>query len=182
MAVPGLPVPANLRTNQSASSLSSRRRHASRALSTSFASWSQHPSLLRKRLVYAALFFAVFLLGRYYGSSSRRPPAFYVDPAKLPPPNEGTAGDVARLDLVPDQKIPNVVHYVFGMSKDFGGKPFGFSQFVAMNSALVTLKPQKVILWYRYLPQGWWFNKIQEYALKQGTVWENRLAREVTEI
>lgn len=123
----------------------------------------------------------VFLLGRHYGvrTTIPKPPPFLVDSSKLPPPNEPAP---ASLNLVKDQKIPPIVHYVFGMSKDFGGKPFSFVQFVAINSALTNIKPERVIFWYRHMPQSWWFDKVQEYAKKHGVVWENKLAREVDEI
>ena len=123
---------------------------------------------------------ALFLLGRWYGVSrtSISPPPFYVDPSKLPaPPNPPP-----EYTITPQRKIPPIIHYIFGMTKDFGGKPFSFVQFVTINSAISNIKPDKIIFWYIHEPQGWWYNKIQEYAAKKGVMWESKVAREVDEI
>jgi hypothetical protein len=31
------------------------------------------------------------------------------------------------------QPAPNIVHFIFGMASDFGGKPFGLVQFLAVR-------------------------------------------------
>lgn len=174
------------------------RRRASKSLQSLLSSTS---TSARKRIATAVVLLVVFLLGARYGASRvprfdpKSPttasaflipptPPFYVAPHQLPPPstppNTNTINNA--FSVVPEQKIPPIVHYVFGMTKDFGNKPFGFIQFVAMNSAIENIKPQKIMFWYLFLPSGWWFNKIQEYAAKKGIVFELKKAREVDEI
>jgi hypothetical protein len=38
----------------------------------------------------------------------------------------------ASLSLITDQKGP-IVHYIFGMNKDFGGKPFSFIHYLSIK-------------------------------------------------
>ena len=98
--------------------------------------------------------------------------------ASLPEPPSQPTG----YSITPERKVPPIVHYVFGMKDDFGGKPFSFVTFVTMNSMLENIRPEKVMFWYRHEPSGWWWNKIQEYAAKKGVQWEMRKARDVTEV
>lgn len=170
MAVPGLPIPATI----GRTSLTHRRR-----TSRSVLSLLESPNL-RRRAAYALLLFLVFLFGRRTGTSSvsPKPPPFYVSPAALPGPPSPPTG----FSATPERKIPPIVHYVFGMKEDFGGKPFGFIQFVAINSMLENIKPEKVMFHHIYEPSGWWWNKIKEYADKKGVKWEMTKAREVDEI
>ena len=58
--------------------------------------------------------------------------------------------------------IPNVFHFIFGLNKDFGGKPFNLSHYLAIKSAIQVNKPDKVYFYYKYLPQTKWFKKIQD--------------------
>jgi len=188
MAVPGLPVPSAI---QQRSQLTHRRR-ASKSLQALVSNTS--PST-KKRLAWFLILLLVFLLGSRYGSHKnprydpRSPttssafvvpstPPFYVAPHLLPPPQSPPTG----FAVTPERRIPPILHYVFGMTKDFGNKPFGFIQFVAMNSALENIRPQKIMFWYLFLPSGWWFTKIQEFAAKKGVVFELKRAREVNEI
>lgn len=69
--------------------------------------------------------------------------------------------------------VPNIVHFVFGMSEDFGGKPFAYPHYLSMYSALVQTKPKSIMFWYHYLPstditQNWWFERIQADASRLG--------------
>ncbi|KAH9811042.1 hypothetical protein DFH28DRAFT_1033234 [Melampsora americana] len=59
-------------------------------------------------------------------------------------------------------QIPRYLHYVFGMSSDFGEKPFGFIHYAALQSALQILKPEKIFIHYAYRPTGWWFDRVTE--------------------
>ena len=172
MAVPGLPVPSSV----SRSHLTTRHR-ASRSLRSLF---SSSPPKAQRRAIASFLVLLVFLLGRWYGIARNSPslPRFYIEPSTLPAPPSPPPEFV----VTPQRKIPPIIHYIFGMTKDFGGKPFSFVQFVAMNSALTNIKPDKVIMWHRYEPTGWWYDKIQEYAANKGIKWESKIAREVDEI
>jgi len=53
--------------------------------------------------------------------------------------------------------IPKTVHYCFGMTADFGGKPWGLSHFVCVSSSLKQIRPDKVRFYCEYEPSGpWW--------------------------
>jgi len=58
--------------------------------------------------------------------------------------------------------IPNVFHYIFGLEKDFGGKPFSFVHFLAIKSAYEINKPDNIFFYYRYEPSGKWWEKCKE--------------------
>ena len=54
-------------------------------------------------------------------------------------------------------RIPNIVHYIFGMAPDFGGKPWSLMHHVCLMSAVERLKPARVLFHYEYEPSGpWW--------------------------
>lgn len=54
-------------------------------------------------------------------------------------------------------RIPNVLHYVFGMAADFGGKPWSLVHHVCVASAIHHIKPEAVYLYYEFEPTGpWW--------------------------
>lgn len=55
--------------------------------------------------------------------------------------------------------IPNILHFVFGMAPDFGGKPFSLVHYLALRSAVELNKPAVAIFHYQFEPQGeWWEN------------------------
>ncbi|HTI07494.1 MAG TPA: glycosyltransferase [Puia sp.] len=57
--------------------------------------------------------------------------------------------------------IPNIVHFVFGLAPDFGGKPFSLVHYLAIRSAQVVNRPDQIIFHYRYEPEGEWWEKIR---------------------
>lgn len=59
--------------------------------------------------------------------------------------------------------IPRVIHFVFGMKPDFGGKPFNIVHYLAVKSAHEVNRPDKMILHYQYEPTGEWFDKARPY-------------------
>jgi Glycosyltransferase sugar-binding region containing DXD motif len=53
--------------------------------------------------------------------------------------------------------IPNILHYCFGMSPDFGGKPWSLIHYVCVRSALERIKPTACFFYYEHEPAGpWW--------------------------
>ena len=58
--------------------------------------------------------------------------------------------------------IPNILHFIFGLSKDFGGKNFILPHYLAIKSAIEINKPNKVYFHYKYLPETEWFQAIQD--------------------
>lgn len=71
--------------------------------------------------------------------------------------------------------VPRIVHFVFGMEPDFGGKPFEYPHYLSMYAAMQELKPVSVMFWHNYLPtskagtaENWWFERIQKDAVRFG--------------
>ena len=58
--------------------------------------------------------------------------------------------------------IPNQFHFVFGLSEDFGGKPWKLCHYLSVKSALDLNKPEKAYLYYKHKPTGEWFEKIED--------------------
>jgi hypothetical protein len=53
--------------------------------------------------------------------------------------------------------IPKIVHLCFGMSPDFGGKPWSLVHHVCLTSVIKQIKPSDVIFHCTYEPDGpWW--------------------------
>jgi hypothetical protein len=57
--------------------------------------------------------------------------------------------------------IPNKLHFVFGLSENFGNKPWSLCHYLAVKSAIDLNKPEKAYLYYKYKPTGEWFDKIE---------------------
>ena len=58
--------------------------------------------------------------------------------------------------------IPNKMHFVFGLSENFGGKPWKLCHYLSVKSAIELNKPEKAYLYYKYKPSGEWFEKIED--------------------
>ena len=57
--------------------------------------------------------------------------------------------------------IPNKMHFVFGLSEDFGGKPWKLCHYLSVKSAIELNKPEKAYLYYKHKPNGEWFERIE---------------------
>lgn len=55
--------------------------------------------------------------------------------------------------------IPNILHFVFGMAPDFGGKPFSLVHYLSVKSAVELNKPTAAYFHYQYEPTGEWWEK-----------------------
>jgi len=55
--------------------------------------------------------------------------------------------------------IPNILHFVFGMAPDFGGKPFSLVHYLSVKSAVELNKPSAAFFHYQYEPEGEWWKK-----------------------
>jgi hypothetical protein len=58
--------------------------------------------------------------------------------------------------------IPNKIHFIFGLSEDFGGKPWGLFHYLAVKSAVEVNNLDKANLYYKHKPTGEWFEKIED--------------------
>jgi hypothetical protein len=59
--------------------------------------------------------------------------------------------------------IPNIIHFVYGLTKHFGGKPFNIINYLSIKSAFEVNKPEKIFFYYCYEPNGYWWNLVQQY-------------------
>ena len=59
--------------------------------------------------------------------------------------------------------IPNILHFVFGMAPDFGGKPFSLCHYLSVRSAVELNKPVKALFHYQYEPEGEWWEKAKPF-------------------
>ncbi len=50
--------------------------------------------------------------------------------------------------------IPKIIHFIFGLAEDFGGKPFSFVHYMAIRSAIVCNPGYQVRYYYKYEPSG----------------------------
>ena len=56
-----------------------------------------------------------------------------------------------------------IVHFCFGMTPDFGGRPFGFSHYLAVRSAWEVLEPEVMVMHFVHEPSGQWWNLARPY-------------------
>ena len=59
--------------------------------------------------------------------------------------------------------IPNILHFVFGMAPDFGGKPFSLCHYLSIRSAVELNKPAVAYFHYQYEPEGEWWQKAKPF-------------------
>lgn len=57
--------------------------------------------------------------------------------------------------------VPNIIHFIFGLSPDFGGKPFSFSHYIAIQSAMIENDPSDIIFHYEHEPTGEYWDLIK---------------------
>jgi hypothetical protein len=58
--------------------------------------------------------------------------------------------------------IPNSLHFIFGLSETFGGKPWKLCHYLAVKSALEVNGIEKANFYYKYKPNGEWFERIED--------------------
>ncbi len=60
--------------------------------------------------------------------------------------------------------IPNRIHFVFGLERGFGGKPFSFLHYLAVRSAYECNRPEVIKFHYTHEPEGEWWQRVKEYV------------------
>lgn len=58
--------------------------------------------------------------------------------------------------------IPKKFHFVFGLAEDFGNKPWGLAHYLSIKSALDVNDVEKANFYYKYKPEGEWFERIED--------------------
>lgn len=59
--------------------------------------------------------------------------------------------------------VPNILHFIFGMAPDFGGKPFSLVHYLSVRSAVELNKPVSVYFHYQYEPSGEWWERTKPF-------------------
>lgn len=59
--------------------------------------------------------------------------------------------------------IEKKFHFIFGLSENFGGKPFGIVHYLAIKSAITVNNPDSVFFYYAYEPKSKYFQLIKPY-------------------
>lgn len=137
-----------------------------------------HPlHFFKSRLSQLILLTTIFAIGYLLGSQPRSIPAsqqlarFVLRQPRIPFLVNLSPSSQSAHSSLPDHslqsthsksKIPSILHYVFGMAPDFGGKPFGFIHYASIQSAVQILRPKEIQFHYHHRPTGWWFERAQE--------------------
>lgn len=58
--------------------------------------------------------------------------------------------------------IPNIFHFCYGLSEDFGGKPYSLVHYLAVKSAKEINNPEEIYFYYSYEPEGEWWEKTKK--------------------
>lgn len=81
-----------------------------------------------------------------------------------------------------DRQIPPYVHFVFGLSPTFGGKPFNFIHFLSLVSALKVLHPEVIFMHHVFPPRGFWWEESMRMIEGTGTRLEMVKQRDVEQV
>lgn len=60
--------------------------------------------------------------------------------------------------------IPSIVHFIFGLQDDYGGKPFSFVHFLSVYTAFKVHRPEQIHFHCEYEPKGHWWEKAKRYV------------------
>ena len=66
--------------------------------------------------------------------------------------------------------IPNIFHFCYGLSPDFGGKPFSLVHYLAVKSAYEINKPEEIFFYYSFEPEGEWWSSTKELVTLRKTI------------
>ena len=58
--------------------------------------------------------------------------------------------------------IPKVIHFIFGLREDFGGKPFSLPHYLAVKSAHDCNPDYKIKFHCEHIPSGEWWDKTRD--------------------
>jgi SAM-dependent methyltransferase len=61
-------------------------------------------------------------------------------------------------------RIPRILHYTFGMARDFGGKPWSLVHHVCLKSAIERIRPDKVYFHCQFEPSGPWWQLSRDFV------------------
>jgi mannosyltransferase OCH1-like enzyme len=75
------------------------------------------------------------------------------------------------------ERIPNIMHYVFGLEEQT--EPFAFVYYLSILSNIKINKPRIIYFHYQYMPYGEWWDKIKDhltlnYVSVSECAWKNK--------
>lgn len=97
------------------------------------------------------------LVGKARNSTSK--PPYRQDPTVERLADFAATG--RSLPAVIRAKAPKVVHFIFGLSPTFGGRPFNIMHTVAVRSVAERFRPDEIMFHYQYEPQNEFYNQIK---------------------
>lgn len=56
--------------------------------------------------------------------------------------------------------IPKKIHFIYGLSENFGGKPFSFAHWAAVQSTINTNPGYEICIWFQYRPDTFYFEDL----------------------
>lgn len=67
----------------------------------------------------------------------------------------------AVLPRCPERRVPRLIHFIFGLAPDFGGKPFNIMHYVAIRSVADRFRPDEIQFHYCFEPQNEFFERVR---------------------
>jgi hypothetical protein len=58
-------------------------------------------------------------------------------------------------------RVPKVIHFIFGLSPDFGGKPFNLMHYFAVLSAAQRIRPEAIYFHHAYEPSNEYYSRVK---------------------
>ena len=55
--------------------------------------------------------------------------------------------------------VPRIVHFIFGLAADFGGKPFGLVHHLVVKAAVRSVAPNVTYFHHAHVPSGYWWEQ-----------------------
>lgn len=138
------------------------------------------------RVLTLALVFGVgLLMGRHYpmvlSVYSRRPPMSpSILPHSLTPRPSNLSLPLPSLPP-PLDPVPNIVHYIHGLDtrNDTEPQDFPYFAYLAMRSALIMLKPERIMFHCVRVPRGYWWDRVLNW---EGWIDEDGVRRGMIEV
>ncbi|KXS11658.1 glycosyltransferase family 32 protein [Gonapodya prolifera JEL478] len=62
-----------------------------------------------------------------------------------------------------EAQIPRLVHFIFGLSPDYGTKPFGIMHYLIIKAAHKHIRPEAIFFHHVHQPPGPWFERSRRY-------------------
>jgi hypothetical protein len=98
--------------------------------------------------------------------ASQKPPSKYSAPSIKDPIADQLADFKIFNQPLPaliKRRVPKVIHFIFGLLPDFGGKPFNIMHSIAVLSAVEKIKPEQIIFHYSHLPDTAYFELVKSH-------------------